>query len=133
MSEGNATITIEIEGQKRGFMFGMLFWDELQERLNLSIAEVLKMLTPENPRMLRAYRDLFYSAAFCYNTCKKIPIDFEPVDANFWIDSMTREQVESVVKMIEKSKILGNEIGLLAKMAETIAATQPESKKKEKK
>src|SRR5687768_3326158 len=77
----------EIEGQKRGFKFGMMALAITEQKEGKSLKQIFDLLSEGRAEIMLTLH-LFYGAAVQYADSNKMPVNFSVSDVSDWIDDI---------------------------------------------
>jgi len=108
MTKQRGYYTLKIGGKNRTLHFSMNFWATFTDMLNVSLDEIGGIF--EKGVSLKAIITIVYAGILTYDQENKKEIDYDNFDVGNWLEDVTSEDIEKIIKAMTESRILGNDL-----------------------
>jgi hypothetical protein len=108
MTKQRGYYTLKIGGKNRTLHFSMNFWATYTDLLGISLDEIGGVF--EKGVSLKAIIMLVYAGILTYDQENKKEIDYDNFDVGNWLEDISADDIEKIIKAMTESRILGNDL-----------------------
>ena len=108
MTKQRGYYTLKIGGKNRTLHFSMNFWATFTELLEISLDQLGDLF--QSGVSIKAIISIVYSGILTYDQENKKEIDYDIYDVGNWLEDITAEDIEKIIKAMTASRILGNDL-----------------------
>ena len=108
MTKQRGYYTLKIGGKNRTLHFSMNFWATFTELLEISLDQLGDLF--QSGVSIKAIISIVYSGILTYDQENKKEIDYDIYDVGNWLEDITAEDIEKIIKAMTESRILGNDL-----------------------
>mgnify|MGYP003134557016 FL=1 len=108
MTKQRGYYTLKIGGKNRTLHFSMNFWATYTDLLGISLDEIGGVF--EKGVSLKAIIMLVYAGILTYDQENKKEIDYDNFDVGNWLEDVSADDIEKIIKAMTESRILGNDL-----------------------
>jgi len=108
MTKQRGYYTLKIGGKNRTLHFSMNFWATFTELLEISLDQLGDLF--QSGVSIKAIISIVYSGILTYDQENKKEIDYDIYDVGNWLEDITSEDIEKIIKAMTESRILGNDL-----------------------
>ena len=108
MTKQRGYYTLKIGGKNRTLHFSMNFWATFTELLEISLDQLGDLF--QSGVSIKAIISIVYSGILTYDQENKKEIDYDIYDVGNWLEDITAEDIEKIIKAMTESLILGNDL-----------------------
>ena len=108
MTKQRGYYTLKIGGKNRTLHFSMNFWATYTDLLEISLDEIGGVF--EKGVSLKAIIMLVYAGILTYDQENKKEIDYDNFDVGNWLEDISADDIEKIIKAMTESRILGNDL-----------------------
>ena len=108
MTKQRGYYTLKIGGKNRTLHFSMNFWATYTDLLGISLDEIGGVF--EKGVSLKAIIMLVYAGILTYDQENKKEIDYDNFDVGNWLEVVSADDIENIIKAMTESRILGNDL-----------------------
>jgi hypothetical protein len=108
MTKQRGYYTLKIGGKNRTLHFSMNFWATYTDLLGISLDEIGGVF--EKGVSLKSIIMLVYAGILTYDQENKKEIDYDNFDVGNWLEDVSADDIEKIIKAMTESRILGNDL-----------------------
>ena len=108
MTKQRGYYTLKIGGKNRTLHFSMNFWATFTDMLDISLDEIGGVF--EKGVSLKAIITIVYAGILTYDQENKKEIDYDNFDVGNWLEDVTSEDIEKIIKAMTEYRILGKDL-----------------------
>ena len=108
MTKQRGYYTLKIGGKNRTLHFSMNFWATYTDLLGISLDQIGGVF--EKGVSLKAIIMLVYAGILTYDQENKKEIDYDNFDVGNWLEDISADDIEKIIKAMTESRILGNDL-----------------------
>jgi hypothetical protein len=108
MTKQRGYYTLKIGGKNRTLHCSMNFWATYTDLLGISLDEIGGVF--EKGVSLKSIIMLVYAGILTYDQENKKEIDYDNFDVGNWLEDVSADDIEKIIKAMTESRILGNDL-----------------------